>query len=198
MKKKFLFLFIATLLVLPLLAPSLFAAKKGQSTTIVSFGSYQTTDGSDTVSGSQLALSYLSYFTNEWAYFAKLGNASASGQHTEGSQTSDLKAQTTTLSGGLQWSQDIDIVSSEMMPFIGAGFSIQSYTYRFVYENSQIGETSGTGYGPLIQLGLKLNLSDHFIIIPGYHYEVIYIDTEDGEKKGMTSSGISLALVARF
>lgn len=199
MKTPMRFLFGIFLIVLG--AQPTYADKTGQSTTIISFGGYQTTNGTDTVNGSQLAIAYVRYFADQWSYFGRLGNASGSGQHTENGRSITINAATTTLSGGLQWSKDIALnadKSNAMMPFIRGGLSLQQYTYDFAYQDSETGKTSGTGYGPLLMLGVKLNLSDHFTIIPGYHHEIIYIKSEEGDRIGMTSSGMVLALVARF
>jgi outer membrane protein W len=181
--------------------PSIMADKKGQSIVSLSFGSYQTTDGTDTISGSRLSIAYLRYFVDHWAFFGTLGNGSATGEHEEEGVTTELTASTTSLSGGIQWSYGFDFNddrSDELMPYVGVGVSMQKYDYEFSYEGSEIGSTSGSGYGPLLRLGVKIAASSHFIIIPGYSYNQITIRTEDGSDHSITSSGISLALVARF
>lgn len=178
-----------------------FAEKKGNSVTSVSFGSYQETDGEDTITGSQLAIAYLKYFTDQWAYFVRLSNGSASGTHTEGEESTEISSSSTALTGGLQWSYAINLnddQTNELVPYVGGGISVQRYRYEFDYEGTEIGKTSGTGYGPLFMVGLKINISNNFIIIPGYSYQQTTIETESGESRSMVSSGTSIALVARF
>ena len=140
-------------------------------------------------------------FADHWAFFGMLSSGSATGEHEDNETATEISSSATTLSGGLQWSYDIDFNDDgqeDLMPFIGAGLSLQKYSYDFNYEESEMGNTSGSGYGPLMRLGFKINASSHFVIIPGYHYSQIYIKTEEGSDRTMTSSGISLALVARF
>jgi opacity protein-like surface antigen len=130
-----------------------------------------------------------------------LASGSADGQHTKNSTTYDLSASTTTLTGGIQWSYDLDINSDhddDLTPYLGTGISIQNYNYEFEYEGSEVGRTSGTGYGPFVTAGLKITLSSNIVLIPGYHYDQIYIKAEDKTDHTFTSSGFSLALVARF
>ncbi len=180
---------------------SLLADKKGQSIMSLSFGSYQASDGTDTVSGSRLSIAYLRYFMDHWAYFGALGSGSATGEHEENGTTSELSASTVTLSGGIQWSYGLDLNSDreeELMPYVGAGLSVQNYSYDYDYDGSEVGTTSGTGWGPLFRLGVKISVSSRFVIIPGYSYNQVTIQTEDGADHTITSSGVSLALVARF
>ncbi len=178
-----------------------FAAKSGQVISHISFGGYQATDGQDTVDGSQLSIGLYTYFTDQWSFFFHLSDGSATGRHTENSVSTDLSASMTTLSGGFQWSYDISINSDgkpDFVPYIGAGMSLQNYSYDFNYSGSKTGKVSGTGYGPLFLIGLKINLADFLVVIPGFHYDQIYIETEQGNQSSVTSSGYSLALVLRF
>ncbi len=178
-----------------------FSEEKFQSVTSISYGAYQTTDGDNTLNGTQLAVSYMSHFTKQWSYFIRLSNGSASGTHSENGESYDLKSTNSTLTGGIRWSYDFDINSdndADLSPFIGTGLSVQRYEYDFEYPNSEVGKTSGTGYGPFASLGIKIAISSNIVIIPGYHYEQITIKTEDEEDRAFTSSGTSLAFVARF
>lgn len=167
----------------------------------LSYGGYQTSGGTDTVTGSQLSITFFDYFTEHWSYLIRLSHGTASGQHTKDGESYDLSASTTTLSAGPQWSTNIDVNSDkreDLTPYLSAGLSVQRYTYDFDYQDSEVGKASGTGYGPFASLGLRISLSSNFVIIPGYTYEQISIETEEGEKRAFTSSGYSLALVARF
>lgn len=203
MKKRcsFFAVFSIAFVISSLVSTGLYAERKGTMTTTVSFGGYQATDGSDTITGSQLALGVVTYFTENWAWFARLGSESAQGQHTENGETAEISAGSTTLSGGVQFSLTLkmgDDGESKFVPYAGAGLSVQKYHYDFSYEGSETGNTSGTGYGPLFMIGLNINFSDRFILIPGYHFNQIYIKTEEGENKTITSSGTSIAFVAMF
>lgn len=178
-----------------------FSEETYRSVTSISYGAYQKTDGDDTLSGSQLAVSYMSRFSEQWSYFLRLSNGSASGTHTENGESYDLKSSNSTLTGGVRWSYDFDVNSdndTDLSPYVGAGLSVQKYEYDFEYPGSEVGKTSGTGYGPFVSLGLKIAISANIVIVPGYHYEQITIKTEDGEDRAFTSSGTSLAFVARF
>jgi len=174
------------------------AARRVSSVTNVSFGSYEETDGHDSVSGSQWSLGFKYFLSDSWAYFLGVESGKAEGQHqlTDG-KTVPLEAEKTSFSGGLQWHWLFDDLP-ELTPYVGAGITIRRYRYDFNYSNSPIGVTSGTGYGPLLSLGVKVDLAEHFLIIPGYQYEQVTIETENGAERAVTSSGFWLALVIRF
>ncbi|MCP4749282.1 MAG: outer membrane beta-barrel protein [Proteobacteria bacterium] len=180
------------------LSSPVLAQKSGKTIANISFGDYQASDGQDTVSGSQLSLGILNYLSDEWAFFIRISNGSATGEHgnPDGSTTS-LSSSMTSLGGGLQWSYDLE-TKPELTPFIGAGLSLKDYVYDFDYSDSDTGKTSGLGYGPLLLFGMKINVAKHFIVIPGYHFDQTYIESETGGKRTITSSGLSLALVLRF
>ncbi|MBU2645935.1 hypothetical protein KKI24_14595 [bacterium] len=176
----------------------LYAQNRIQSVTNISFGSYFETHGDDQVNGTMLSIAYKRFFTEQWAYFVSLGNGSASGDHTnpDGSSVT-LNSSRTSLSGGLKWHYYFSSKPG-VIPYIGAGISIQQYAYDFDYVGSEIGTTTGTGYGPLLMAGVRIDVSRHFLIIPGYQFEQIYIESESGDQKVLTSSGLMLALVIRF
>ncbi len=177
---------------------TLYAQSKTKSVTNISFGTYAETHGDDQVNGTALSISYKRFFTDQWAYFIGLGNGSATGEHkyADGSSVS-IKSSRSSLSGGLKWHYYVDSVPW-LIPYVGAGISIQSYAYDFDYVGSEIGSTSGTGYGPLLMTGARIDIGKHFLIIPGYQFEQIYIESETGDQIVLTSSGFILALVIRF
>lgn len=174
------------------------AQQKSGSVTNISFGTYVESHGDDTVNGSMVSIAYKQFFTEQWAYFIGLGSASASGEHefTDGSSAT-IDSRRSSLSGGLKWHTYPDSMPW-LTPYIGAGLSVQSYSYDYEYAGSEIGKTSGTGYGPLFMAGARMDLARHFLIIPGYRFEQIYIETENGDRVALTSSGFQLALVVRF
>jgi opacity protein-like surface antigen len=175
-----------------------FAQNKIQSVTNISFGSYQESHGADQVNGTMLSIGYQHFFTEQWAYFVKLGNGSATGEYvsTDGSLVG-LESSRTSLSGGILWRLLFD-ANPNLIPYIGAGMSIQRYAYDFDHVDSEIGATSGTGYGPVLMTGARIEISKRVTIIPGYQYEQIIIKSESGEQQALISSGLLLALVMRF
>ena len=166
--------------------------------TQIAFGDYQTNDGADTIIGSQFSLGMQIINSDHWAYFFRLSDGRAEGQHefTDGSKTV-ISAATTTLSGGIQYRYSIEM-KPELTPYVGVGLSLQNYSYTFDYPDSEIGNTSGIGYGPLLTFGVRINVARHFLIIPNYQFEKIFIKAENGDQKSVTVSGVSLALVLRF
>lgn len=131
------------------------ADKAGQVVSTLSFGGYQETDGEDTVSGSQLALGITVSVSDRWAVFSRLSDGSATGQRTISGNTYTLKSRMTTLSGGMQWSYPVDLNvdgDAELVPYVGAGVSLQHYQHDFAYPDSKVGSTSGNGVGPLFCL----------------------------------------------
>lgn len=177
---------------------SLTAQSLPESVTNISFGSYSETHGDDRISGGALSISHKRFFTEKLAYFVGITNASASGTHDNEDGTSvDLQSERTSLQGGLKWHYMTES-NPWLIPYVGGGLSLHSYSYDFEYENSEIGSTSGTGYGPLLMFGARMDIAKHFLIIPGYQYEQIYIESEAGEEIVLTSAGFMLALVIRF
>ena len=181
---------------------SLLAIEKNRSVTSIYYSQYKLSDGEDTLSGSRIGLSYRRELTEIWSYFVRVNSGSASGTHEadDGSET-ELKASTIGLSGGMRVQYDVDVNSngeSDLIPYLGVGLTVQSYNYDFSYQDSEVGETSGTGYGPVVTLGMTIIVSDGFSLIPGYYYESVTIKTEGGDSKTISSSGVSFAFVARF
>ncbi len=175
-----------------------FAQNGIQSVTNISFGGYQETHGDDQVDGSMMSIGYKRFFSEQWAYFVTFSNGSASGEHKNSDESVEsLKSSRTSFGGGLQWHYISD-EKTGLTPYVGAGVSIHNYAYDFGYVGSQIGTTSGTGYGPIFMAGARVEVAKHFIIIPGYQFEQIYLKSESDQQKAMTSSGFLLALVVRF
>ncbi|NQU66056.1 MAG: outer membrane beta-barrel protein [SAR324 cluster bacterium] len=176
----------------------LLAQSDVRSVTNISFGSYSESRGDDRVDGTMMSIGYKRFFMKQWAYFISLGNGSASGEHENTDRSvQTLKSSRTSCGGGLLWHYLID-TKPGLIPFIGAGISIHNYAYEFDYVGSQIGTTSGTGFGPIIMAGARFEVAKHFVIIPGYQFEQIYLKSEGGGQAALTSSGFLLALVIRF
>ena len=187
-----------TLIILLAGSPYLFTQNEIKSVTSISFGSYQESHGTDQVNGTMLSIGHKRFFTKQWAYFAKLGNGSASGEYASAGGTAVvLNSSRTSLSGGLLWHYIVD-AKPKLIPYVGAGISIQSYTYDFDHPASEIGKTSGTGYGPIMMAGARIKVTRNFTIIPGYQYEQVIIKSESSKQQALTSSGFLLALVLGF
>ncbi|MBU2514822.1 hypothetical protein KJ966_26160 [bacterium] len=180
---------------------STLAISKNSSVTSFTFSDYQLSDGTDTLSGSRIGISYQRSFSKLWSYFFRLSNGSAVGKHKINGSSAELVANTTSITGGLHGSYNLDYNSNnvpDLIPYGGIGLTLQDYHYDFTYEGSKVGNTSGFGYGPLILFGITMSVSDSFSIIPGYYFETLYINTETGENHSLTSSGLTLAFVVRF
>ena len=168
------------------------------STTYASFGGHTATDGDDTVTGSRLAIGFVKPISELVSYYIEFENAKASGTHTAGSGTkTDIESSTVALSGGVRLSATVSD-EPEIAPFVGGGLIVQSYTYDFDYPDSETGSTSGTGYGPQVYFGVTIRPSKRFVLRPAYHFNQVYIESESGKKRTVTSSGLSLALVLVF
>jgi len=173
------------------------AERKTQRLTTVSFGNYIEHHGDDDASGTTLSISHKQFLTEAWAYFIQIGNGTASGEHAnpDGS-TVTINSSRTSLSSGLNWHY---VTKNKLVtPYIGIGLSIHRYHYDFEYTDSEIGQVSGTGYGPLLNAGARISITSHLMVIPGYRFEQIYIVAENGEQEAVTSSGLMLALLIHF
>lgn len=169
---------------------------RGQVMTL-SFGSYRIAVDDDTVYGSQIMLGLAVPFSQQFDYLVQVSSGWAEGDHKndDGSKT-DIKAETNSLSGGIQW--NIPVTESDFSPFLGVGAILQQYSYDFDYPESEVGETSGIGQGGFLFGGVKMSLSRHFAIVPSYKFSQVYFKAEDGDQKIAKSSGFALALVGRF
>jgi hypothetical protein len=173
------------------------AEKNTQGMTTFSFGNYIEHHGDDYVNGVTLSISHKQFLTEAWAYFIQIGNGTASGEHAnpDGS-TVTINSNRTSLSSGLNWHY---MTKNKLVtPYIGFGLSIHRYHYDFEYTDSEIGQASGTGYGPLLTAGARISIASHLLVIPGYRFEQIYIAAETGEQKTVTFSGLMLALLFHF
>lgn len=169
-----------------------------KAVTTISFGEYRTGDGKSTILGTQISLERSVVFQDQWAYFWGLNSASASGEYVaKNGSVIVITSKTTTISGGIKRTFPIDDFS-RLLPFIGAGMSIQNYKYQFSYPESDIGDTAGIGMGPTLNAGIRIELFKRFIMIPGYNFSQIFIHSEKSELYAVTSSGFSLALIFRF
>jgi len=177
---------------------SVFADQSVKAVTTISFGEYLTGDGDSSLYGTQISLERAVVFHDQWAYFLGLSSASANGEYVaENGTITSLSSSTTTISGGVKRSFQVEEIS-QLLPFIGAGISIQNYNYQFSYSDSNIGDTSGIGMGPLFNAGVRIDLLKQFVLIPSYNFSQIFIHSEKSELYGVTSSGFSLALIFRF
>jgi len=194
--------FVVTRVLFPIfmlvcLCHSLFA-EQNKNITNVSFGSYIETHGGDHTSGTMLSIAVKHFVSDAWAYFVRLGNGHASGSHEFGDGTAaEIKSSRSFVSGGPIWHYPLES-AKWLQPYVGFALSVQSYRYDYKYSGSEIGSTSGTGYGPLFLAGVRMDIASHFLIIPGYEFEQIHIESENGENQIVSSSGIILALVIRF
>ena len=187
--------FLLLFLILPIMAMS---QDENSTVTHIAFGDFQASDGVDIVTGSQFSIGVQIFFSDHWANFYRLTDGRAEGLHEfANGNTTQLSAKTTTLSGGIQYRYKIEM-DPELTPYVGAGISLQNYRYDFNYTDSEIGKTSGIGYGPLITFGIRIDIAKHVLIIPSYQFENIIIQAENGDSKNITTSGLSLALVLRF
>ena len=166
--------------------------------TNLAFGNFQARSGIDTVHGDQFSIGLHVYYWENWAVFFRITDGRATGEYEspDGSAT-EISATTTTMSSGLQYRYELNL-DPELTPYFGGGISLQNYSYVYEYPGSKIGESSGIGYGPLLNFGMRVDIAQHLLIIPSYQFETIYIKTESGAQTDINSSGLSLALVIRF
>ena len=197
MNKRYILLFITLTLVF-IGFDNVFAQKKGDVSTRISFGEYRTSDGDEEVSGTIFRITLSVGLTENWAYYGSLSQGRATGTHenSDGSET-DISASTTSLGAGIQWHMVMGD-KPEFSPFVNGGVILQRYYYDFDYEGSEMGETDGIAFGPSISAGVKIKPTESFQIIPGYHYSRVQVETESGSSRQVESSGITLGVVFSF
>jgi opacity protein-like surface antigen len=196
MKKSFLFYLSSVSLLFCFLFTNTASAQTVRPiTTTLAFSTYQITNGDDTLDGTGVSLSILYPLNRQWGIYGAVFSGSAEGDHqnSDGSE-SRLESETSKYGGGINWTLD----AKRFRPYVQAGVFYQSYEYRFEYAGSETGTTSGNSIGYQVGGGVKMLLSRHFILIPGFSYSSADYETETGETKTMESGGMTLALVAGF
>lgn len=189
-------LFLLVLLIL--LNATIVNAGENRASTHISFGQYVTSDGDDTVTGSRLFISFINPITDLLSYYFKIGTGSASGKHTNADNSETvITSSHTNVGSGLQINFDLADENRYLL-FLGSGVLLQSYQYDYDYPDSQIGKTSGVGYGYTAYIGIKYRAAKNFIIIPSYNYEQVFIKSEEGKQRTTTTAGTSLALAIAF
>lgn len=175
-----------------------FGENRNSPTTTLAFGAYELRNGSESVSGSQFSIALAIPFTKQWSYQFKLSSGNASGSHTdESGDAYTLEASTQTFSAGIKWNWILK-KTPFMTPYISGGMALQNYSYEFNTPESDVGTTSGTGYGPLASFGVRFQIGRSFTLIPGYHYSLLRVTSESGEQVEITSAGTSMALIFGF
>lgn len=164
--------------------------------TTFSYGAYALSDGDETVEGRKFSLGIKMPFSDNWSYIADISRADATGEHTNNDQKKvDISSNSTSVSGGIQWQIQVE---KSFIPFISAGISIQRYEFDFDYDDSETGETSGIGYGPVFSIGSKIKIGKRVSIIPSYYYSSMFYETEKNRNRTATSSGLLLAFLVGF
>ena len=182
------------LLALVLLGNNAFAFQK-RTITQISFGSYQVSDSEANLYGTRLAVGVKQLLDPNWAWFGAVSQGDAIGSEKINGIEYESTASSTALTGGGEWRTQ---AAEDIEPFVGLGMIAESYSYDFTSPGSKTGKTSGTGLGPMSNLGVRFQLGQSFIFIPTYQYSLLRYQTEAGDNASMISSGLYIALVFRF
>jgi len=174
MKNKLLTGIIASTIIILCSSLNAFGENRNQPITTLAFGAYELQSGSESVSGSQF-----------------------SSHIDESGDTYTLEATTYTFSTGIKWNWILK-KAPFIIPYISGGIALQNYVYEFNAPNSNIGTTSGVGYGPLASLGIRFRVGRNFTLIPEYYYSLLTITSGSGDQVSVTSAGTSLALIFGF
>ena len=162
------------------------------------FGSYAIDAEDVTVTGSDMTVGMKVFYHENYAYF--MGYSAGSAQGTwdsyDGATSYDVTQSHMDLSVGMEARFEL-LASPKIAPFAGGGLKVQQYEYKFDYPGSEIGESSGTGLGPLAHFGVRIGVTRNFTIIPKYYFSVINVKGQE-ESEGIVTSGTQVALVASF
>ena len=176
----------------------LFAAYRTKTITHLAFGSYQLSDSEHSLAGSRVALGVKRLYDPNWAWFATVADGSAQEQfQASNGNLYTLTAATTTFTGGYEFRFTLDD-QGNIEPYLGFGVNVISYNLDYTYPGSTVGKTSGTGLGPVGEVGGRFALGESFTVIPAFQYTAIQVTAENGSKKAIVSSGLYLGLVFSF
>ncbi|MDX2469023.1 MAG: hypothetical protein QNL04_00435 [SAR324 cluster bacterium] len=189
--KKFLFIFL-------ILFPSGLFAFQPKTVVHLSFGSYSQDADDVSLTGSDFSVGAKYYSHPNFAYFGSAGSGQSTGVWTSTDETmaTEVSENHAEVVGGVEVRSQV-IEKPSITPFIGLGLKVQSYSYDFNYVGSDIGETSGVGYGPIANVGVRLGLGRNFTIIPNYYFSTMTITGENSDFT-VISSGLQVSLVAGF
>ena len=162
-------------------------------------GSYSANTDEHHLKGSKVGLGIKYYYDPHWAtvFSVSEGSAIQTYQPTGSTAQYDLTAHSYGFTGGMEWRTQLDRAGN-IEPFVGAGLNAENYEMEFVYPGSEVGTTSGTGFGPWVEMGGRFRLGDSVTLIPAYEYSSIGYQTEGGETKTLVSAGFSLGLLVMF
>lgn len=188
-------------LILLWLSPAISAQERfrKKAVTHLYVGSYAANTDDHHLKGSKLGLGLKYYYDPHWATFFFLSEGSAQETYSPENSTAqyDLYAHSYGFTGGLEWRTQLDR-EGNIEPFVGIGLNAENYELEFEYPGSEVGTTSGTGYGPLMELGGRFALGRSFTVIPAYEYSAISYKAGSGDSKTLVAAGFSLGLIFRF
>lgn len=158
-------------------------AEPGDRHTTLSYGVANFTVEDDSVSGPVIGLGWALQLTTdlEWNISAAQGDAEGQGA------TGPLSAKWVQVHTGLTKLYPFQ-ASDSVIPFAGGGFSLLAYNVDF--SDASLGETSGTGYGALVRLGLEIRLGRGFAVLPRYQVSVHSVTTAAGNSVSVLSDAM--------
>lgn len=179
--------------------PASFAnAAVGDQRTTIFIGSTSYSDGTTTTLGTTFGARWALEFKKDLEWTVGGSYATTDGEFKDSSgQVTEVHARTTTVQTGLTLLFNNE-PESNVVGFLGGGFSILQYDLDFDYPESEVGKTSGIGPGLFSLVGAEFRVTRNFHIIPAYQISAHSIETEDGDRFTLVSMGVVVSFRIGF
>lgn len=177
------------------LASPLWAAE-GDSRGGLFIGTTSFAVGGDTTFGTTFGFNYGTEIEDDLLWSTSAAFISTEGEKVVDGQTFPISTRATIVQTGLLAFFNLG-PGSTLLPFVGGGPSLISYDIDHTYPGSQVGRTSGTGFGFFGTTGVEIRLGKRTTLIPQYLFTAHTIETETGNSTTLFSGGLMIAFRIR-
>ncbi len=185
----------ALLLILLAAAPA--AATEGDTQALLFVGTTRFTSDDATSYGSTFGGSFGYEIVDDLLWSVGGAFSTTDGTATVNNKRYNIYARTTTLQTGPTYYFNRS-PRSLVVPFIGAGVSVLNYDVKYEFPGSELGKTSGSGFGGYGLVGLELWLTRSTTFILTYQESGHDVKTQSGDHVWLHQGGLQLSLRIGF
>ena len=175
------------------------AAAEGDRRTTIFVGTTNYSDGTTTTFGTSFGARWSLEFKRDLQWTVGGAYATTDGEFKDDDtgRVTDVHVRTAMANTGLTVLFNTD-PGSNVIGFVGGGFSIISYDMDFDYPDSEVGQTSGVGPGVFGNIGAEFRITGSVWFIPAFIASAHSIETEDGDAFTLVSTGVVISIRIGF
>ena len=175
------------------------AAAKGDRRTMIFVGTTSYSDGTTTTLGTSFGARWSLEFKRDLQWTIGGAYATTDGEFKDEAtgNVTDVHVRSATANTGLTVLFNTD-PGTNVIGFVGGGFSIISYDMDFDYPESEVGQTSGVGPGIFGNVGAEFRITRSVWFIPAFIASAHAIETESGDAFTLVSTGVVLSIRIGF